>query len=49
MGSQLQSSLPVMASKPRTAPDSMSTCWLSPTEEPTTTTLPMTVGGEVMP
>ena len=44
-GSQVQRSFPEMASYPRTTPDSMSTCWLSPTVEPTITT----VGGGVIP
>ena len=46
-GSQVQREAPVRASKPRTSPLAASTRRLSETAEPTTTTSPTTVGGEL--
>src|SRR5580692_10728096 len=48
MGSQLQRSAPLRASKARTTPAGMSTLWLSLIAEPTITTSSITAGGEVM-
>src|SRR5580704_16250671 len=48
MGSQLQRSAPLRASRARTTPAGMSTRWLSLIAEPTITTSSIAAGGEVM-